>query len=441
MKRTIALLLAVMMLLFAMAACNGSATPAGNSSTPTATPTPTPTPGGDDEGSDVEPPADLSGDLLVWLDNETWADAVVEAFNAIYPNVNVTHEQVAGTDQRAKLMLDGPAGIGADVVMWPHDHVSLAVQDGLVEPIPADLQAKYENLILKPAIETVSKDGEMYGLPIATENIALFYNIDLWGSEKAPETFEEIIEFAKTYNDPAAGKWALAWGVDDAYHNYHFLSAYGMSVFGPNNDDYKNPGFDSPEAKKGVEFHMSLRKYFDVPASETGWDYTIARFQNGEIPFTITGPWAIENARNNGINFATAKLPTIEGKQPVCFSGVTVAGVSSYTKVPELAYAFIDFLASPEGASLQYSVLGKMPAIEDFSLVEGVSEDKWLMGISEQSPYTLPMPIIPEVNQMWDGLKNLFQFTWDGTLTPDEAQAKAMDTYRTQLAAAGKSID
>jgi maltose-binding protein MalE len=57
----------------------------------------------------------------------------------------------------------------------------------------------------------------------------------------------------------------------------------------------------------------------------------------------------------------------------------------------------------------------------------------------EQAPYADPMPTIPEVNQMWDALKALYTFTWDGQLTPAEAQIKAMDTYDTALMMAGKS--
>jgi maltose-binding protein MalE len=49
------------------------------------------------------------------------------------------------------------------------------------------------------------------------------------------------------------------------------------------------------------------------------------------------------------------------------------------------------------------------------------------------------MPVIPEVNQMWDALKALFTFTWDNQLSVEEAQKKAMDTYDTALMMAGKS--
>jgi arabinogalactan oligomer/maltooligosaccharide transport system substrate-binding protein len=380
----------------------------------------------------------VSGDLTVWMDNDDWAEAVIAAFNRNYPAVKVSYQDVGNVDTRSKVSLDGPAGIGPDVFLMPHDHIGLAVADGLCEPFEADAREKYIAAILDASIKTCTSGGELYAVPISTENIAFFYNKDLLGDNAVPRSFEEIVAFARKWNNPTQNKWALRWQVDDAYHNYFFLTAFGMSVFGPNMDDYRTPGFDSPEAAAGIDFYKSLRAIFNVNVSDADWNGTVAAFQNGEVPFTITGPWAIADAKKNGVNFGVTKIPTINGKQPRCFSGNIIAAVSSYTKNFDAAFAFVDFLASPEGQTIQFEKTGKLTTLKDASLVGGISEDPYLMGVAEQSPYADPMPIIPEVNQMWDALKNLFTFTWDNTLTTAQAQAKAMDTYDTALQLAGK---
>lgn len=384
---------------------------------------------------------DVSGDLLVWMDNDDWANAVIEAFNSKYPNVTIEYQNVGNVDTRGKVSLDGPAGIGPDVYLMPHDHMSLAIEDGLCEPMTSELQSKFTSDILDAALATCSSGGKLYGVPISTENIALFYNKDLYG-ETAPTTFEQILEFAKTYNDFAAGKYTMAWQVDDSYHNYFFLTAFGMKLFGSNMDDYKNPGWDSAEAKAGVDFYRSLRKQlFDVNVADATWDASVAAFQRGEVPFTISGPWAIADAQKNGVNFGVTKLPTVNGTQPRCFSGNIIASVSSYTENPDAAYAFVEFLASEEGATIMYKITGKMTALKDITNIEGLKDDVYLMGIQEQSPYADPMPVIPEMAQAWDAQKALFTFTWDDTLTTEQAQAKAMETYEIALQAAGKSLE
>jgi arabinogalactan oligomer / maltooligosaccharide transport system substrate-binding protein len=381
----------------------------------------------------------VAGDLLVWLDNKDWADAVIAGFNKRYPDVKIRFENVGSVDSRGKVSLDGPAGIGPDVFLMPHDHIGNAIIDDICLPFPSDMQKKYSGLLLDAAIKTCTSDGELYAVPISTENIAFFYNKDLLGNNPVPKTFEEVIAFAEKWNDPSGNKFALRWQVDDSYHNYFFLTAFGMQLFGPNMDDFKAPGFDSEGARRGVNFHTSLRKYYNVNTSDATWDSTVAAFQRGEVPFTITGPWAIGDAQKNGVNFGITKLPAINGTQPRCFSGNIVAAVSSYTKNPVAARAFVDYLASIEGETIQFQVTGKLAAYKDISGIEGLRDNALLKGIMEQSPFADPMPVIPEVNQMWDALKALFTFTWDGQLSAEDSQKKAMETYDTSLMMAGKS--
>jgi len=381
----------------------------------------------------------VSGTLLVWLDNKDWADAVIAGFNKLYPDVTVKFENVGNVDSRGKVSLDGPAGIGPDVFLMPHDHIGNAIIDDICLPFPTEMQKKYSGVLLDAAIKTCTSEGTLYAVPISTENIAFFYNKDLLGNNPVPKSFEEVIAFAEKWDDPSANKFALRWQVDDSYHNYFFLTAFGMQLFGPNMDDFKNPGFDSEGARRGVEFHTSLRKYYNVNTSDATWDSTVAAFQRGEVPFTITGPWAIGDALKNGVKFGITKLPAINGTQPRCFSGNIVAAVSSYTKNPQAARAFVDYLASIEGETIQFKVTGKLAAYKDISGIAGLRDDVLLRGIMEQSPFADPMPVIPEVNQMWDALKALFTFTWDGQLSPEEAQKKAMNTYDTALMIAGKS--
>jgi arabinogalactan oligomer/maltooligosaccharide transport system substrate-binding protein len=383
--------------------------------------------------------ASASNDLVVWIDNDDWAKAVIAGFNAKYPNVNVRFENVGNVDSRAMVSLNGPSGTGPDVFFMPHDHIANAHLDDILLPFDAADQRRYASFILDAAMATCTFDGQLYAVPLTTENIALFYNKDLLGNTPVPKSIEEIAAFAMTYNNPAQNKWAIRWAVNDAYHSYFFLTAFGMKVFGPNMDDYKNPGFDSPAVLQGLTFYSSVRQFYNVDTADTTWDATVAAFQRGEVPFTISGPWAIQDAVSNGINFGVTKLPTINGVQPRCFSGNIIVGVSSYSKNIPMARAFVDYLVSVEGQTILYNVKGQLPAYKDVSQIPGLNHDPYLMGIMEQAPFADPMPVIPEVQNMWDPLAELFTFTWDRQLTPAQAQVKAMETYDISLQMAGKS--
>ncbi len=367
--------------------------------------------------------------LKVWADNEDYGEALIAAWDAKGTGVALEYEIVGSVDQRAKLELDGPAGLGADVIQVPHDHVTTLIDAGIVMEFQPELTEVLQGRLLDTAMQTANVDGKQYGASIITESIALFYNTDLVG-DFMPETFEELIEWAANYKEET-GNWGIGWQVEDAYHNYFFLTAFGMRVFGENSMDADNPGWDTPEAAAGLEFYKSVReKAFDVPGPDAGWDTTVAAFQKGELPFTITGPWAIGDAKNNGVNFGITKLPTINGNQPYSFSGAQIILVSAYTEYPNAAHNLVSFMASEEGLGLLYSVNGKLPAVKDPSTIPGLADDALLSGIAEQANFSYPMPVIKEIQFMWEPQANLFKFVWNGDLTIPEAQAKAIEDYK-----------
>ena len=436
MKKILAVALSVILALTMLAACGPEPEvivppPAGGGDeTSGGTPVAPPAGGGEEE----PPPADaLSGTLRVWYDDDDQFEEIQRRFNAIYPDIHLEYNRYSHTDTRGQLQLDGPAGIGADVFMMPHDHILPAIMDGLVEPLPTWLQEKIRANHQQTAVDVVMYEGQMYAAPRAMENIALFYNKDLWGPNP-PASMEEIIEWAQGYNDPSAGKWAMMWQIEDAYHNFHWFSAHGMQLFGPDNRDYTQPGWNTPQGHAGSAYLRYLRdNLLDVESGDSNWDSSVAEFQNGNLPLTISGPWAIASAVENEVNFGVTKLPTINGVQPVCFSGVRLIAMSSFTEVPELAAVFIDWFTSVEGATYLYEFEGQLPSYRHHSEVPGLSSDAHLMGIGEQSPFTIPMPIIREMQGFWETHHNAIIYSWNRLLTPEEVGANALEEYIIQL--------
>ena len=436
MKRILAIALSVILATAMLAACGGDdvvVVPPADPGTPdTATPA-------DPPPADAPPAADgeFSGTLRVWYDDDDQFEEIRSRFNAIYPDIELEYNRYAHTDTRGQLQLDGPAGIGADVFVMPHDHILPAIMDGLVEPLPMWLQEKVRENHQQTAVDVVMYEGHMYAAPRAMENIALFYNKDLWGPNP-PTSMEEIIAFAEDYNDPGAGKWAMKWQIVDAYHNFHWFSAHGMQLFGADNRDYTQPGWNTAGGIAGSEYLQYLRNnLLDVEADDSDWNASVAEFQNGNLPLTISGPWAIADAVDNGVNFGVTKLPTINGNQPICFSGVRLVAMSSFTEVPELAALFIDWFTSVEGATYLYEFEGQLPSYKHHAEIPGLSDNAHLMGIGEQSPFTIPMPIIREMQAYWEVHANVVVFSWNKLLAPEEVGANAIEEYIIQLQAMG----
>ena len=380
----------------------------------------------------------LSGELVLWLDNDAWARELIAAFRRINPGIRIRYQKVGSIDSRPKVALEGPSGMGPDVFIMAHDGMGTAILDGICEPFSAELHKRYAPLFLETAFKTCVSEDVLYGVPVSTENIAFFYNKNLLGNDPVPQTFEEIIAFAEKWNNPRSGKYALRWPADNAYLSYFFLTAGGMKLFGPDMDDYKNPGWDSESAAAGLKFYQSLRRVFNVSSGDAYEDTTVGLFSRGEVPFTITGPWSINDMKRSRLNFGVTKLPTLNGNQPRCFSGAIVAAVSSYSANKEAAFALVEFLAGIEGETIMYRTTGKLAAYRDISEIEGLKDDPYLKGIQEQAPFADPMPVIPEMAYAWEIQKNLFAAVWDNTQTIEEAQKTAMASYDTALLLSGK---
>lgn len=329
-------------------------------------------------------------------------------YKKVDPSVKITYEPVGSTDSRAKIELDGPAGVGADVFVAPHDHIGALVEGGHVLPVDdADTYlANFEDVAKIGA----SYGGAVYGYPLGAETYALFYNKSL--VKEAPKTWDEVISFAKTYNNKAEGKYALVWPVGDGYYGYMFMASFDAPLFGPNGDDRKQHNLNSPNAIKGLTFFQSLRKQIlDVPASDVSGDFCNAQFSEGKAAMIITGPWKITDFKKSGVDFGITTIPAFPGSNHPgkTFSGVRLAFVSSYSEYPEQAKAFAKFITSKEMLEKRYEMTDQIPPRKDINATGELSK-----GIKAQLAYASPMPTIPQLGTYWSSMNSAYSGIWDG---------------------------
>lgn len=329
-------------------------------------------------------------------------------YKKVDPSVKITYEPVGSTDSRAKIELDGPAGVGADVFVAPHDHIGALVEGGHVLPVDDadEYLANFEDVAKIGA----SYGGAVYGYPLGAETYALFYNKSL--VKEAPKTWDEVISFAKTYNNKAEGKYALVWPVGDGYYGYMFMASFDAPLFGPNGDDRKQHNLNSPNAIKGLTFFQSLRKQIlDVPASDVSGDFCNAQFSEGKAAMIITGPWKITDFKKSGVDFGITTIPAFPGSDHPgkTFSGVRLAFVSSYSEYPEQAKAFAKFITSKEMLEKRYEMTDQIPPRKDINATGELSK-----GIKAQLAYASPMPTIPQLGTYWSSMNSAYSGIWDG---------------------------
>lgn len=364
--------------------------------------------------------------LKVWESQgpeEKFIKQAIKDYRKVDRNVKFVYEPVGSVDADGKIMLDGPAGVGADVFVVPHDHMGSLVIGGHILENTMDMSA-----FVPAAVIGASYGGKVYGYPLGVETYALFYNKDI--IPNPPKTWEEVFEFAKTWTDKSKNKYAIAWPVTDAYYDFLFYAGYGAQLFGPNGDDRHQHNLNSPEAIKGVQFFQQVRKQIlDVPSGDMTGDFVKSSFQEGTIPMVLGGPWDIAVYKEAGVNFGITTLPILPGAKdvPASFSGIRLAVVSAYSENPEEAKKFAEFLVSREELVKRFDITGQIPPRKDITV-----EDEWSQGILAQSQYAIPMPKITQIGTYWSAMGAAFANVWDGADPVDELNkaAAAMEAAR-----------
>lgn len=374
--------------------------------------------------------------LLVWDNKDAegeWAQFVAEEFTKKY-GIPVTYENVNHTDAPGKLQTDGPAGLGPDVFLAPHDHTGSLATAGLI--LENYFPDEYKEAALDAAIKGTSVDGKLYGYPVSIETYALFYNKDK--VSKVPETWDELIEQAKAFNKE--DQYGFMMEAGNFYYNYAFIGGYDGYVFGNGNTDPADIGLNNEGAIKAGEFMKRLHdEVLPLKVEDITYDVKQTLFNDGKLLFNIDGPWAIANHRDAGVNFGVAPLPKLDnGKSPTSFSGVKQYLVNAYTKYPNAASLYAQFATSEEMLLKRYEMTGQIPARKSLLENETLKKDEIAMAFLEQATAAVPMPNIPEMQYVWGPMGTAFTAIWNGLDTPKAALDAGVQQIKDAIAGAQK---
>ena len=381
------------------------------------------------------------GQLLVWEDikkSSGIADAVKDFEKE--NNVKVVVQETPYAQQTEKLRLDGPAGIGPDVVVIPNDQLGTAVVQGLLAPLTLD--KAFTDSFTPSAINAFQQKGQTYGVPKAVETLVLIYNKDLL--PKAPDTLDEYYAFSK--EERAKGKYGLLAKFDEVYYAYGAISSMGGYIFGKDAKGELNVediGLNKPGSVEAVTY---LKKFYAdglFPAGITGDNGLNAidsLFTEKKAAAVITGPWAFQPYEAAGINYGVKPLPLLPNGKPMSsFLGVKGYAVSTYSKQKPLAEKFITFINQPKYAKVRYEVTKEIPALTALVNDPMIKNDEKANAVAEQSTRATAMPGVPEMQEVWGPANNGIQLGVTGKQPVDAALNDAVKNIQMQIEAAKAS--
>ncbi|MHA0857490.1 sugar ABC transporter substrate-binding protein [Paenibacillus sp. CMAA1364] len=417
MRKSLKLLTICLTLIFLISACSGNTNSPANTTAGNNTPTnqgttePTVDPAVDE---DIVP--EDGAKLIVWegVDEQAFIEEMAKEFTAKY-NIPVEFQEVGSGDQMAKVKTDGPAGLGADIMVMPHDHLGEAVAAGIILPndyYEEDTKANFSPI----AINALTMDGVLYGYPRNMETYLLYYNKSLV-TEADLSSWDNIIKFSKGYNDVKSNKFGFMWEVNNWYYNYAFIAGNGGYTFGKDGTDPLDIGINTPEGVEAMKFYQTLREALPIKAADASGDVKTELFQSGKLPINLDGIWQMGNFTQEKLGFEVGAVPMPpmpNGKSPKPFAGIKSYFVSSFSQYPNAAKLFVHYVTSQESLSKEYTMTGIIPARNGMEDDAAIQKDPRAQAFIEQFKNVEAMPAIIEMRQVWGPTTAALEPIWNG---------------------------
>jgi multiple sugar transport system substrate-binding protein len=282
-------------------------------------------------------------------------EKVLRQFESEHPDIKVKHEAI--NDQYMDVIKTRLIGDAApDVFYLDSFEAPLLMQHGVLEPLESYITPQFDLADFQPALlQAFQRNGHTYGLPKDFSTLALFYNKNYFqeaGIKQPPKTWEQLRNFSKklTLDRNRDGrKERYGFGISpDLSRQYFMMKAFGGQL----TDQQGNAVFATKDSLKGLQLIVDQyrKDHSSAQPSDIGANSGSEMFGQGKAAMVIEGSWAIPYLKETfpNIDFATAEVPTINGKKETM--AYTVAYVmNKKTEHKEAAWQLISYLTGKEG--------------------------------------------------------------------------------------------
>ena len=402
MKKIIALLLVLAMAL-SLAACGGK----------TEAPA-TEAPAAEAPAAEAAPEAIT---LKVWApqvdqrDENSWLPQMLAKFEEAHPEYVITWDiGVCGEGDAAGIVKNDPSA-AADVYFYANDQMGTLIEAGALAKLGGSYLESVKAGFAQTHVDLLTyTDGGVYGFPTAPNTWFMWYNKSIF-SEEDIKSLNTMLE-----------KGVVSFPMDNSWYTGTFFFGVGGTVFGPQGID----------AAAGIDFGSDLcveatKFMIDMAASPNFKNDVdgagVAGMLDGSIGAMFSGDWDEPNLSALGEDLGCAVLPTFtlangETYQMKSFASNKAVGVNPNAKSPKAAMQLAQFLTTAEALQLRYELSGYIPAAAD-AKVESATAN---VVSAQMASATIAQPVLAEMANFWDPVKNFGLNILNGSITPDNAR-------------------
>lgn len=378
-------------------------------------------------------------ELNIWrvFDDDDAFEQIINNYRAIHPNVTINYKKLRYDEYEDELIRAFAENRGPDILSL--HNTWLPAYQVLLEPMPTSVSLTYQetqgslrketvvvarteptmsmrelestfveqvaqDVVLDYQIDTdVTPEEKIYGLPLAMDTLALYYNKDLFnnaGIATPPQSwseFQDAVIALTTYdNSGNVNQSGAALGTSQNVERASDIVSLLMMQNGTQMTDSKNkitfntvsrdvaegvfPGFDA------VSFYTDFANPTkEVYSWNNTFDSSFESFTNGETAMFMGYSYHIPLIQTTSpkLNFGIAPVPQISGAREVNFANYWVETVAASSDYPEWAWDFILFETGEDQVASFLETAKKPTALRN--LISSQLNDTYLGAFAEQT--------------------------------------------------------
>ena len=384
-------------------------------------------------------PRDGRAHVLIWHqkgspEREIF-NAIVARYNAAHPDRYVEALYHENEELRSLFIVASVAGQGPDLIYGPSDNVGVYVTTKAIRPLDDILRPEHRAEFVEEGLVQWKGATWMASDQIGNQ-LVLVYDKAL--VPVPPKTLDEFVALAQkltvdTNGDGKIDQYGLTWPYKEPFFFIPFLTAFGGWVI----DDQGRPTLDNEQTVAALQFVLDLRDKYRVVPREG--DYVIADmlYKETRAAMIINGTWAWGDYGVGGRSLI-APLPENPKLGTRCTPMYCLRGYSINVNVPTaklpLVREVMEFFTSAE---VQQELADKVfitPVNKAVLESPSVKNSPIHQASLAQIAVARPIPIRPEMRQIWDGMRGPLQLTMSGAIPAREGARRMQREAEKQLA-------
>ncbi len=363
--------------------------------------------------------------------------ALVDEFNQSHSNIEVEALYIGQPGEQLPKILTSVVGDATPDILWQIPMLAgKLVELNAIQPVSGWLNnSPAKSNIIPSLFESMELNDEIWSVPMATNNTAIFYRPSLFeeaGINELPETWEEFQEVATrltkdTNEDGRIDQYGMLlplgkqeWTV---FCWLPFMFSGGGELVTGNEVRINNPG-----AVKALQFWSDLLAADVATLSAPERGYELEDFKAGRVAMQITGPWTLAELAQSGIDYGVFPIPKNET------SATVVGGENLYVMADDLEkqaaiWEFFEFILGEDFQTKWAMGTGYLPITipgrESESYQAFVGENPVLSVFNEQMKNGRSRPILANYSQISENIGRAVEEVLVNGTNPEKALQKA----------------